>query len=136
MRVYLDADLSPRIAALARDVFGLDVVSCHELGTRRAGDDTHLARATADGRCLVTNNRNDFLMWDRRYRQHGLRHAGILLTTDTLPVHDFYLVAKALAYYHHTLHPHPFTPGLVDWLHEAPATWEPPPGRDARYGRR
>lgn len=128
MRFYLDADLSPQVAVVARERFGLDVVSCHEIGARRAHDEAQLARATADERCLVTNNRNDFLMWSRRYLARGLMHCGILFTTSTLPLRDPHVVARALAYYHHALHPGPFTPGLVDWLHEAPVDWAPPAG--------
>jgi predicted nuclease of predicted toxin-antitoxin system len=126
MRFYLDADLSPAIAVLGREQFGLDIVSSHELGLRRAHDEMQLIHATAAGRCVVTNNLRDFLRWDARFDARGLEHCGILITTHTVSIRDFYAVAKALAYYHHVIHPAPFTPRLVDWLHEAPVDWQPP----------
>lgn len=125
MRFYLDADLSPAIADLARDRFGLDIVSCHELGLRRAHDDAQLAEATREDRCVVTNNRDDFLRWNDRVRERGGSHRGILITTGTVPVNNFYVVARALAYYHY-IYPESFIPNLVDWLHEAPPDWQPP----------
>ncbi|MFN8556870.1 MAG: DUF5615 family PIN-like protein [Dehalococcoidia bacterium] len=126
MRFYLDADLSPRVASLARDFFGIDVVSCHDEGARRAQDEQILLQATAQERCLVTNNRTDFLQWDIRFQERGRSHCGMLFTTATMSLRDAYQLARALAYYHHTIHPAPFTPGLVDWLHRPPDDWRPP----------
>lgn len=119
MRYDPDADLLPTIADLAREQFELDIVSCHDLGLRRAHDDAQLAEGTQEERCIVTNNRDDFLLWNDRVRERGGAHRGILITTGTVPINNFYVVARALALYH-DIYPQPFTPNLVDWLHEAP----------------
>ena len=119
MRFYLDADISWRIARLARDL-GVDVLSAQDAGKRTAEDDDQLAYATELGRCLVTRNRDDFLDLDIYYREHGLAHCGILIVADSLPTHDFAAVARALAH-HSALYPEPFIPGLVDYLHPVPA---------------
>ena len=60
MRFYLDEDLSPRIAVIARGL-GLDVVSAIELGNLGLADEEQLSLAARDGRCVVTQNRADFI---------------------------------------------------------------------------
>jgi len=123
MRFYLDADLSWRIARIARRP-GVDIVSANEVELRTATDLAQIEYAAQDGRCIVTNNRNDFIALDRLYQERGVEHAGILITAESLPTHDFYAVARALAYYS-SLHTEPFIPWLVDYLHPAPADWVP-----------
>lgn len=118
MRFYLDADLSWRIARIARHL-GVDTISANEVDMRTASDRCQLARATEHGRCIVTNNRDDFVELDGIYQAHGLEHAGILIITDSLPRRDFAAVARALAHYD-SLYPEPVIPGLVDYLHPAP----------------
>jgi len=119
MRFYLDADLSWRVARLARRR-GLDVIAAQEVGRRIASDAEQLIYATQQNRCLVTNNRDDFLALDRGYRELGLTHAGVLITAESLPTDDFSAVAGALAHYD-SLHAEDFIPGLIDYLHPAPA---------------
>lgn len=118
MRFYLDADLSRRIARIARGL-GVDVVSANDMDKRTASDDEQIAHATELGRCLVTNNRDDFLDLDVDYRRRGLAHCGILITAESLPTRDFGAVARALVHYD-SLYREPFIPGLVDYLHPAP----------------
>jgi predicted nuclease of predicted toxin-antitoxin system len=119
MRFYIDADLSWRIARDARG-FGVDATSAHEAGKRTARDDDQLAHATEQARCIVTRNRDDFLALNRSYRERGMMHCGILITSESLSTKDLASVARALAYYH-SLYPEPFIPGLVDYLHPAPS---------------
>ena len=118
MRSYLDADLSWRIARIARN-FSVDVMSANEVDMRTATDEEQLAYASEQGRCVVTNNRDDFMELDRPWQTEQSEHAGILITADSLPTDDFAGVARALAHYH-SLFPEPFIPGLVDYLHPAP----------------
>jgi predicted nuclease of predicted toxin-antitoxin system len=118
MRFYLDADLSWRIARIARN-FGIDVISAIEVDMRTATDEEQLAYASEQGRCIVTNNRDDFMELDRIWQIEQSEHAGILITADSLPSDDFAGVARALAYYD-SMYPEPFIPGLVDYLHPAP----------------
>jgi predicted nuclease of predicted toxin-antitoxin system len=118
MRFYLDADLSWRIARIARNL-GVDAVSANEVDMRTATDRQQLAYATEQGRSVVTNNRDDFTELDRVCQLAQSDHAGILITADSLPTHDFAGVARALAYYD-SLYPEPFIAGLVDYLHPVP----------------
>ena len=93
---YLDADLSPRIAEVGRGL-GLDVVSAHEVGMTEAGDADQLARAAAEGRILVTRNRDDFLCLTVEAYHEERPHAGLLLLARAGRQHQFSRVAHALA---------------------------------------
>lgn len=55
-----DEDLAPAIADIVRRQV-LDVVSVHELGRRQSSDDEQLRFAAAQGRVLLTRNRDDFI---------------------------------------------------------------------------
>lgn len=77
-RFYLDADLSPRIAQIARGL-GLDVVSAHQVGMTEADDPEQLARAAVEGRVLVTGNRDDFLQLTLEAYHDAKPHAGLLI---------------------------------------------------------
>ncbi len=118
MGFYLDADLSWRIARVAR-ALGVDVISANDVDMRTATDIVQINYATRQGRCIVTKNRDDFVELDRLYQEQGIDHAGILITAASLPAHDLAAVARALAHYT-SLYPEPFIPGLVDYLHPAP----------------
>ncbi|MGD9891530.1 MAG: DUF5615 family PIN-like protein [Dehalococcoidia bacterium] len=118
MRFYLDADLSWRIARIARN-FGVGAISANDVDMRTATDRQQLAYASEQGRCVVTNNRDDFMELDRIWQMEQSEHAGILITTDSLQTQDFAGIARALAYYD-SLYPEPYIPGLVDYLHPAP----------------
>jgi predicted nuclease of predicted toxin-antitoxin system len=118
MRFYLDADLSWRIARLAREL-GIDVVSANDVEMRTASDTEQLAYATRHQRCIVTNNRDDFIKLDRLWQDQQRQHTGILIIATSLPRDDFAAVARALVHYD-SLYPEPFIPGLVDYLHPAP----------------
>ncbi len=95
LRFYLDADLSPRIAAFGRDL-GLDVVSAHEVGTAEADDADQLRRAAAEGRILVARNRDDFLQLTLEAYHERQRHAGVLLVGETGRLHQASRIAHAL----------------------------------------
>ncbi|MBI4501603.1 MAG: DUF5615 family PIN-like protein [Gemmatimonadetes bacterium] len=96
IRFYLDADLSPRIAVIARGL-GLDVVSAHEAGMRDAEDNDQLAHAAGEGRVLVTRNRDDFLELTLDAYHERKPHAGLLLVTAHGTRHQASRVAHALA---------------------------------------
>ena len=98
MRFYLDEDLSPRVAEIAR-AQGLDVVSAHELGHRKLPDGELLRLAALDERCLVTRNRNDFIRHTQQFFENEWPHAGVLTVPRSLPNDDFARIARALIEY-------------------------------------
>ncbi len=78
MKYYLDEDLDPGIATASR-ALGVDVVSAHECGARSLTDEEQLARAAADGRCVVTFNCDDFVAVTRIAYDKGQPHCGVLI---------------------------------------------------------
>ena len=98
MRFYLDEDLSSRIAVIARGR-GLDVVSALEAGNGGLTDEDQLLRAARDNRCLVTQNRADFVRLTVLFFERQEPHAGVLLVPHSLPTDGFSGVAEAMHEY-------------------------------------
>ncbi len=77
MKVYLDEDLSPVIAALLRK-HGIDAAAAHDVGNVQLEDRAQLAYATREGRAIVTANVVDFI--ERAHEAAtNTEHAGIIL---------------------------------------------------------
>lgn len=72
IRLYLDENLSPRIAEQLRRR-GVDVVTVHDLGVAGDADENHLERAVRLQRVLVTHD-TDFLV----LAASGTEHPGIV----------------------------------------------------------
>jgi predicted nuclease of predicted toxin-antitoxin system len=72
VRLYLDENLSPRIALQLR-YRGIDAVSARDLGKLGDDDLSHLERSSRMGRVLVTAD-VDFL----RLASAGIHHRGII----------------------------------------------------------
>lgn len=115
MRFYLDEDLSGEIARIAR-ARGVDVVSCHELGLKRLGDELQLRLAAEEGRCLVTRNRDHFLALTVRFFEREWPHAGILIVPASMPSRYFAVIAAALLDYD-LRHPQGVPAYTIDFLH-------------------
>ncbi len=98
MRFYLDEDLPPRAAVIAR-AHGLDVTSSHECGRNGLPDEDQLRLAAQEGRCLVTRNGKDFLPLSTRFFEKGWPHAGVLVASRALSNRDFAGIATALVAY-------------------------------------
>lgn len=117
-RFYLDEDVPKDAATIGRSL-GLDVVSADAIGPLPRPDVEHLAIAAADGRIVVTYNRDDFLEATRDAFAAGRPHAGLLILTHKLP-RDAARVAHALlrwavaAPQRHG--PPPLQPYMVDFL--------------------
>ena len=96
MKLYLDEDLSPRVAALLHQR-GLDAVSAHEAGQGGRLDLDQLRGATREGRCLVTRNVADFaeIVLDLVNRQES--HSGIMLVPASFRGDEFAILAEAIA---------------------------------------
>ncbi len=117
MKFFLDEDLSPIIARVARGL-DLDVTSAQELKRFALPDEEQLRFAAADDRCLVTQNYGDFDDATDRLQEARLPHAGVLLLAGSLKPNDFAGVARALARYA-AQHPEGMPPYMIDFLHPA-----------------
>ena len=60
MKLYLDEDISPKVSVILRKK-GMDAVSAHETGMLEASDEDQFSYAAAEGRAMVTRNRDDFI---------------------------------------------------------------------------
>lgn len=89
--VLLDEDMPTVIALVLRNQ-GYDVVAAVEAGLLRAPDSEVLNRATAEGRVVLTHNRNDFLTLAAQRHAEGRPHAGMLIAVRGNP----YRIAKRL----------------------------------------
>ena len=78
-RLYLDEDVIPALARVLRSS-GLDAVSVHEQGALGLSDEEQLARATADGRTLLTFNYRHFIALARDWWLAERSHAGIIVS--------------------------------------------------------
>ncbi|MDQ3241914.1 MAG: DUF5615 family PIN-like protein [Actinomycetota bacterium] len=79
MRLLLDEMISSAIAEQLRSR-GFDVEAVDELPELRGSPDLDLfERAHREEQAIVTYNRDDFLALDRRYRDEGRDHHGIVI---------------------------------------------------------
>jgi hypothetical protein len=95
VRFYLDEDLSPEAAKIARG-HGIDVISSHECSRNGLGDEVQLRLAAEEGRCFVTRNRDDFVRFSRQFWENGWPHAGVLIVPRSIPNDRFTGLAQAL----------------------------------------
>lgn len=96
MKVYLDENLTPRIAELLRRR-GIDAVSAYEVGNNQLSDAAQLAYAAQHGRCLVTMNIRHFVPLAQNAIQRQAPHAGILLCPSILRGSEISAIAAAIA---------------------------------------
>jgi len=99
LKYYLDEDLSPKIAEILRKNH-VDAVSAHEVGMLQSSNIERMDRASSEGRCLVTRNRNDFIRLTVQFFNEHRSHAGILIVPHTLPGDNFSRIAKAIVKHH------------------------------------
>ena len=96
MKLYLDENLSPRIAELLR-ARGLDATSAHEAGNTQLADAAQLRYATADQRAIVTCDVADFVALATELIAANAVHAGIVLVSSRFRTDDFTGIADAIA---------------------------------------
>ena len=74
MKLYVDADITPKLARVLRER-GYDVVSAHEVGNADASDGEQMAFAVAEERALLTCNAGETSL--RSWRTTGTQAASI-----------------------------------------------------------
>lgn len=98
MKLYLDEDISPKVAEILRKK-GLDAVSAHETGMLEASDEDQLAFATAEERAMVTRNRDDFITLTVQFFEGLKPHNGLIIVPYTIPGSEFGKLAALLMKY-------------------------------------
>ena len=97
-RYLLDEDVNPEVATAARGR-GLDVRSVHELGRQGLSDRQQLHGAAADGRALVTYNRDDYRELTVEFFEARKKHCGVVIIPRALRDDRPRRVAAALEQY-------------------------------------
>ncbi len=77
--IYVDADLTSRLVPALRQR-SYEAGSALEDGLSAATDEEILARATALGMVVLTNNDRDFTLLAQQWMDAGRAHAGILIS--------------------------------------------------------
>jgi predicted nuclease of predicted toxin-antitoxin system len=96
VKLYLDEDISPKVAVILRKK-GMDALSAHETGMLEASDEEQLAFAAADERAMVTRNRDDFITLTVQFFEALKPHKGLIIVPHTIPGYEFSKLASLLA---------------------------------------
>ena len=95
MKVYLDEDLSPRIAELLRQR-GMDATSAQDIGNTQLNDRAQLEHATREGRAVITANVVDFIQLAHEAVATNTHHGGIVLVPASFRGDEFQAIADAI----------------------------------------
>ena len=79
MKLYVDADITPRLARALRSR-GYDVLAAREAGNADASDDEQMSYAAAQGRALLTCNAGDFTAIFEDYWYTSREHYGVIVS--------------------------------------------------------
>ena len=95
MKLYLDEDISPKVSVILRKK-GVDAVSAHEADMLQASDAEQLSFAAAEGRVMVTRNRDDFITLTVQFFDDLKPHNGLIIVHHSLFGSDFSKLATLL----------------------------------------
>ena len=96
MKLYLDEDISPKVAEILRKR-KVDASSAHDIGMLEASDEDQLAFAASEERAMVTRNRDDFITLTVQFFEAQKPHKGIIIVPHTIPGSEFSKLATLLA---------------------------------------
>ena len=114
MKLYLDEDISPKVSVILRKK-GLDAVSAHETGMLEASDEEQLSFAAAEGRAMVTRNRDDFVTLTVQFFEALKPHKGLIIVPHTIPGSEFSKLASLLMK-HSKDYPQGLEPYTIEFL--------------------
>ncbi len=114
MRLYLDEDISPKIAEILRKK-GLDAVSAHEVGMLGVSDGEQCSFAATEGRAMVTRNRDDFITLTVQFFEDLKPHHGLIIVPHTIPGAEFSKLA-AIIFKFSKDHPRGLEPYTIGFL--------------------
>jgi predicted nuclease of predicted toxin-antitoxin system len=104
MRLYLDDDSASALLVRLLQRDGHDVETPTGAGLIGAYDPVHLTHAIASGRCLLSQNHDDFARLHELVIQAGGHHPGVLIvrkdndpSRDMKPAHIVRAIANLLA---------------------------------------
>jgi len=100
VKLYLDEDISPRVAELLREN-GVNAVSAHEKEMKGASDEEQLIAAVNEERVMVTRNRNDFITLTVRFFQDLKPHQGLIIVPHSIPGSNFKLFSHLIPSIYH-----------------------------------
>jgi len=115
VKLYLDEDISPKISVILRKK-GVDAVSAHEADMLQASDAEQLSFAAAEGRVMVTRNRDDFITLTVQFFDDLKPHKGLIIVPHTIPGSEFSKLASLLAKFSKE-HPKDVEPYTIEFLH-------------------
>ncbi len=96
MTLYLDENLSPRVAEMLR-AGGYDAVSAYDVGNTQLDDRAQLAYATSEGRAMVTCDVADFTELAAEAIRANTEHAGIILISASFRMDEFAAITQGIA---------------------------------------
>ena len=115
MKLYLDEDISPRVSVILRKK-GVDAVSAHEADMLQASDEEQLTFAAAEGRAMVTRNRDDFITLTVQFFEYLKPHRGLISVPHTIPGSKFSKLALLLAKFSKEEYPNGLEPYTIEFL--------------------
>ena len=95
MKLYLDEDISPKVSVILRKM-GVDSVSAHEADMLQTSDEEQLAFAAAEGRVMVTRNRDDFITLTVQFFDDLKPHNGLIIVPHSILGSNFSKLATLL----------------------------------------